>query len=291
MNFVVFIFKQQTMKDLFVERLIEIYGYLLSLLPNLIFAIIFFGLGTLFIRLIKKQIFTRIVKRAKDTVASQFVTDIVVAIFYIILTLLTFRVLGLSAVTQTIIGAAGLTTFIIGFALKDIGENFLAGIVMIFDRPFEMGDLIQIENQLGRVIRISIRETTIKTTDGKDVYIPNADIIKKHFINYTIDDQLRENFEISVFNSNNIREVIKMIQETLMTFTQILKTTKPSVVIKNFENGTVQLSVLYWYSLRGTRARDGQLKTEIMLAVLDKLKEQKIEYPNHIQDVNLMKQD
>src|SRR5690606_29583848 len=134
------------------------------LLPNLLFAIVFFGLGVLFIRLIKKQIFSRIVKRAKDSVASQFVTDIVVAIFFIILTLLTFRVLGLSAVTQTIIGAAGLTTFIIGFALKDIGENFLAGIVMIFDRPFEMGDLIQIENQLGRVIRISIRETTIKTT-------------------------------------------------------------------------------------------------------------------------------
>ncbi|MCR9183210.1 MAG: mechanosensitive ion channel family protein [Flavobacteriaceae bacterium] len=226
-------------------------------------------------------------KRSKDPVASQFVTDIVLVIFYIILTLLTFRALGLSAVTQTIIGAAGLTTFIIGFALKDIGENFLAGIVMIFDRPFEMGDLIQIDNQLGRVIRISIRETTIKTTDGKDVYIPNSDIIKKHFINYTIDDQLRETFEISVFNSNNIRDVIAVVQDTVSGFNQILKSRKPAVLIKNFENGTVQLSISYWYSLRGTRARDGQLKTDIMLAVLEKLKENNIAFPDHVQDIKL----
>jgi|SRR5690554_5847463 len=158
---------------------------------------------------------------------------------------------------------------------------------MIFDRPFEMGDLIQIENQLGRVIRISIRETTIKTTDGKDVYIPNSEIIKKHFINFTIDNQLRENFEISVLNSNNIREVIAMITETVSGFNQVLKNKSSNVHIKNFEGGTVQLDVSYWYSLRGTRTRDSQLKTNIMLAVFEKLKENNISFPDPIQDNKL----
>lgn len=277
------------MESIFKERIQEIYYDFLHLIPNLVFAVIFFGIGALIIHLIKKQVFSRIVKKAKDPVASQFVTDIILVIFYIFLILMTFRVLGLSTVTQTIIGAAGLTTFIIGFALKDIGENFLAGIVLIFDRPFEMGDLIQIDNQMGRVIRISIRETTIKTTDGKDVYIPNGDIIKKHFINYTIDDQLRESFEISIFNNNNIREVIDMILETVASFNSILKSKKPAVSIKNFENGTVQLTVFYWYSLRGTRSRDGKLKTDIMLTVLEKLKENNIAFPDHIQDVKLNK--
>lgn len=277
------------MESIFKERIQEIYYDFLHLIPNLVFAVIFFGIGALIIHLIKKQVFSRIVKKAKDPVASQFVTDIILMIFYIFLILMTFRVLGLSTVTQTIIGAAGLTTFIIGFALKDIGENFLAGIVLIFDRPFEMGDLIQIDNQMGRVIRISIRETTIKTTDGKNVYIPNGDIIKKHFINYTIDDQLRESFEISIFNNNNIREVIDMILETVASFNSILKSKKPAVSIKNFENGTVQLTVFYWYSLRGTRSRDGKLKTDIMLTVLEKLKENNIAFPDHIQDVKLNK--
>lgn len=275
------------MVDLFKERINEIYIGFVEMIPNLILALVFFGLGVLFIHLIKKQLFSRIVRKAKDTVAAQFVTDIIVVVFYIFLLFSGFKILGFSTLTQTIIGAAGLTTFIIGFALKDIGENFLAGIIMIFDRPFEMGDLIQIDNQVGRVIRISIRETTIKTTDSKDVYIPNSDIIKKHFINFTIDDQLRETFDISIFNSNNVREVIEQIVATVTTFSQILKTRKPTVGIKNFDNGTVQLSISYWYSLRGTRSRDGRLKTDIMLAVLEKLKENNIAFPDHIQDVKL----
>lgn len=275
------------MKDLFVERILEVYEDFLNLLPNLFLALVLFGIGFLFIQLIKKQLFSRIVKKAKDPVASQFVTDIVLMLLFIMLFLLTFRVLGLSALTQTIIGAAGLTTFIIGFALKDIGENFLAGIVMIFDRPFEMGDLVQIDHHIGRVINISIRETTLKTTDGRDVYIPNADIIKKHFINYTIDDQLREMFEISVFNANDIRKVIDLITERVSGFSQILKTKKPAVLVKNFEGGTVQLNIFYWYTLQGTRARDGYLKTDIMLAVLETLKENNITFPDQVQDIKL----
>lgn len=275
------------MKNIFRESLFELYESFLNMLPNIVFAILFFGIGALIIFLIKKQLFSRIVRKAKDTVAAQFVTDIFVIIFYIALIAFTFRVLGLSAFTQTIIGAAGLTTFIIGFALKDIGENFLAGIVMIFDRPFEMGDLIQIDNHLGRVIKISIRETTLKTTDGKDVYIPNSDIVKKHLLNFTIDDQLRERFEISILNSNNIREVISLIYENVTSFNQIQKIPKPTVLVDNFNNGTVQLTVFYWYSLRGTRARDGNLKTDIMLSVFDNLKENNIEMPDQVQDIKL----
>jgi len=279
------------MVNLLKERINEIYVGFVEMTPNLFLALVFFGLGALCIHLIKKLLFSHIVRKAKDMVAAQFITDIIVVFFYIFLLFSGFKILGFSTLTQTIIGAAGLTTFIIGFALKDIGENFLAGIVMIFDRPFEMGDLIQIDSQLGRVIRISIRETTIKTTDGKDVYIPNSDIIKKHFINYTIDDQLRETFEISVFNSNNIREVIAVIQETVSGFNQILKSRKPTVLIKDFNNGTVQLNVSYWYSLRGTRTRDGQLKTNIMLAVLEKLKENSIAFPDHIMDLKLAQKE
>lgn len=105
---------------------------------------------------------------------------------------------------------------------------------------------------------------------------------KKHLVNFTIDNQLRENFEISVFNSNNIREVIDIIMESVSTFNQILKTRKPAVSIKSFENGMVQLNVSYWYRIGGTRSRDGRLKTEVMLAVLEKLKEKNIAFPRNV---------
>lgn len=82
-----------------------------------------------------------------------------------------------------------------------------------------------------------------------------------------------------------------MVLETVASFDSILKNKKPAVSIKNFENGTVQLNVFYWYSLRGTRSRDGKLKTEIMLAVLEKLKENNITFPDHIQDVKITQKE
>jgi small-conductance mechanosensitive channel len=265
------------MKDLFIDRIKEVYEGFLQLLPDLVFGALFFVFGFILIRLIRKQLFSRIVKRAKDPVASQFVTDILTGILYIILTVFTFKVIGLSKLTQTIIGAAGLTTFIIGFALKDIGENFLAGIVMIFDRPFEMGDLIELDGRMGRVIRISIRETTVKTIDGRDVYFPNSDIIKKPFTNYTIDDQLRDSFELQFKNDQNIREIMDIIMNVVISFNPVLKAKKPSINITDLLGGRVRLAVNYWYSLRGTRSRDGKLKTDIILAVTEKLKEEGIE--------------
>lgn len=264
------------MKERFSDRIEEVFDSLLDFIPDLIIAIIIFFIGWLVIRLIKKQLFSRVIRKAKDPVASQFVTEIIIFVFYVILIVTSFKFLGLSKLTQTIIGAAGLTTFIIGFALKDIGENFLAGIVMIFDRPFEMGDLIELEGRIGRVIKISIRETTIKTIDGKDVYFPNSDIVKKPFTNYTIDDQLRDTFDIHISSTNNIEEVIDIILEEVNSFQYVLKNKKASVLINSVVGGKTSLAVNFWYSLRGTRARNGKLKTEIIIAVSKKLKEKGI---------------
>ncbi|MFD2035330.1 mechanosensitive ion channel family protein [Belliella marina] len=277
------------MYQAFKNSIQDLYRDLVELTPVIFVSVLVLLVGLLVISSIKKLIFRKVISRAKDTVGARFVADIIIFIFYIILIFFVFRTLGLSAFTQTIIGAAGLTTFIIGFALKDIGENFLAGIVMIFDRPFEMGDLVEIEGRVGRVIRISIRETTIKTVDGKDVYIPNSDIVKKHFINYTIDDQLRESFDISINNTNNIREVMGMIMKELSSVPNLLPNKTPSVSIKNFDQGTVQLSVSFWYGLLGSQARNARLKNEVMLRVIEALKSNKVEFPNHIQDVNIQK--
>lgn len=269
----------------------SLYLDIIDLMPNLLVSLFVLVVGIIIIRSLRSVVVNRLVSRSKDPVGARFLADILIFIFFVILVFIIFRTLGLSALTQTIIGAAGITTFIIGFALKDIGENFLAGIVMIFDRPFEMGDLIEIEGRIGRVIRISIRETTIKTVDGKDVYIPNADIIKKHFINYTIDDQLRESFDISINNSNDLRKVIEVLYEAVVSVPNLLTTKKPSVTIKNFDGGTVQLSITYWYSLLGAQRRNALLKNEVMLAVIEKMKEDSIGFPNDVQDINIFKKD
>jgi small-conductance mechanosensitive channel len=98
-----------------------------------------------------------------------------------------FRFVGLTGVVSGLLAGAGISAFIIGFALKDIGENFLAGILLAFKRPFRVGDLVDIGGIRGTVLILNLRDTQIKTPDGKDVFIPNANIIKNPLVNFTID--------------------------------------------------------------------------------------------------------
>jgi small conductance mechanosensitive channel len=273
--------------DRFQELLLDLAQQIGDALPETLLAITLFVLGVLIIKTIKQRAIRRISAKAKNVITARFIAEIIAAILYVILIIACFNILGWGSFTTKILAGAGLTTFIIGFALKDIGENFLAGIVMAFNRPFEMGDIIEIDREIGRVIRISLRETTIKSLDGKDVFIPNADILKKPLKNYTIDDLLRGDFDISVFNNNDIRKVIQLIEETVKSFQEVLAAPAPGVNIANFNEGLVLLNVRYWYKLGGKRAMNARLRTRIMLAVLEALKNNDVGMPDHVQDIKL----
>jgi small conductance mechanosensitive channel len=105
-------------------------------------------------------------------------------------------ILGFSGTVTKILAGAGISGFIIGFAFKDIGENFLAGILLAFKRPFSIGDTIETNGLTGTVYDFKLRETLIKTSDGIDAFIPNSIIIKNILKNHTLDHLLRKEFVV-----------------------------------------------------------------------------------------------
>ena len=117
---------------------------------------------------------------------------------------------GYGNITDKILAGTALTTFIVGIALKDIGENVLAGILMAFRRPFIIGDLIEVQGMRGRVKKMSLRETNIKTLDVKDVFIPNCIILKNPLENFTYNQLLRSEFFINVDYSEDLEKVMKV---------------------------------------------------------------------------------
>ena len=181
-------------------------------------------------------------------------------------------ILGFDDVTNKILAGAGLTTFIIGFALKDIGENFLAGILMAFQRPFRIGDLIQIDNIKGRVIEMNLRSTTLKTPDGIDAYIPNGSILKNNLENFTIDQLMRNEFIIGVTHDERIEEAIQLIESTLLENEFVLKNPTHSVIVEKIENDIVFIGVFYWYRTDEIKAPGGKLKSDLQLNIYKKLK-------------------
>ena len=90
-------------------------------------------------------------RKSKDSIVTDFLVNIVSFILTIFLVIVCLGILGYGNITDKILAGTALTTFIVGFALKDIGENFLAGILMAFRRPFRIGDLIEVQGMRGRV--------------------------------------------------------------------------------------------------------------------------------------------
>jgi len=129
-----------------------------------------------------------------------------------------------------ILATAGLSAFVIGFALKDIGENFPAGIAMTFNRPFKVGDVLETEGISGKIIGLNLWETLIKTFGGIDAYIPNGQILKNPLLNYTIDGFLRYDFEIKLEFESDIDRAVRLVMEALTKVEGLLQEEKPPAV-------------------------------------------------------------
>ncbi|NEV94620.1 mechanosensitive ion channel family protein [Psychroflexus sp. YR1-1] len=209
--------------------------------------LLFLIAGFLIANFIKKRVRLRLIKKSPNHITATFISQIISFALKTAVLLITLYMLGLDAFTNKILAGAGLLTFVIGFALKDIGENFLAGIILAFKSPFRLNDLIEVDKIVGFVKDINIRETLIKTPDGRDVFLPNSIILKNPLFNYTIDGFLRYEFTVGIAYENSPGKASEIIEETLSKLDSVLKgDKKPSIAIDEFATNTVNLKVRFW---------------------------------------------
>jgi len=214
---------------------------------NLGATLLFLIIGFILANFLKRRIKLRLINKSPNHVTANFTSQIVGFILKSIVVFSTLYLLGLSSFTNKLLAGAGLLTFVIGFALKDIGENFLAGIILAFKSPFRLDDLIEVNGIMGHVKDISIRETLIKTPDGKDVFMPNSIILKNPLFNYTLDGFLRYEFVVGIAYEDNPTEAIKLILETVNNVEGVLKGDKmPAITINELATNTVNINIKFW---------------------------------------------
>ncbi len=270
------------------EILQESWNNFYNSLPAILFALGIFIIGLFIIRKLKIVAFNMIDKKSKDPLVSDFLVNVIALVLTIFLLVISLSILGLGEITDKILAGAGITTFIIGFALKDIGENFLSGIIMAFKRPFRIGDLIEIDGFKGKVTNMSLRETLIKTLDGKEVFIPNGLIAKNGLVNYTLDDLLRTEFVIGLDYNDNTEEALQVIESILQNEEGVLKNPEPFAVIDELATSTVNVRVSYWYMTNDIKVPGVKLKSNIMLKVFKSLLDKGFGLPSDIVEVKML---
>jgi small-conductance mechanosensitive channel len=191
------------------------------------------------------------------------------------------------------VAGAGIMGVAIGFAAKDTLSNLIAGILLIIDRPFEMGDRIEVWSApansatWGDVVDIGIRATKIRTTDNIIIVIPNNEIMKRDIVNYTlISSAIRVRVNIGVAYDTDIERAKKVILKVADETEWIAKHPQPKVVVRNFGESSVDLQLRVW--IQDARKRMDTIShiTDAVKAAFDA---EGIEIPYPKRDIHIIK--
>ncbi|MFL5743425.1 MAG: mechanosensitive ion channel family protein [Niastella sp.] len=171
-----------------------------------------------------------------------------------------------------VLGALGVG---IGLGLQNIVNNFVSGIILIFDRPLQIGDVVQIGDKQGRVREIGLRSSTLLTGDGAEVIIPNGDVLSQQIVNWTLsNNQQRIQLNLSVTGNNDMEVVTNAIKKAILASHFVYENREPSVLFTKVSDNGFDLTVYFWCV---DISKAGEAKSAINLLLYQHLKAQGIQ--------------
>jgi small conductance mechanosensitive channel len=252
-------------------------GFLASL-PNILLAIIvlviFYFIG-LSLRSIVRR-FTR--KRTRIAGAGLAVGRVVqgLVIFAGVLIALTIALPKLKA--SDIVQLLGIGSVAVGFAFRDIFQNFLAGILILITHPFQIGDQIRVGDYEGTVEDIETRATFIKTYDARRIVIPNADLFTGKVIVNTAYPTRRIQYDIGIGYGDDIERARELILQTLGTIKEVLKDPPPQALVMDFAASAVMIRARWWID-PPRRSEENDSRDSVLAAIKKTLNENGIDLP------------
>ena len=180
--------------------------------------------------------------------------------------------LGIDLTKITIL--AGAFSVGIGFGLQNVINNFVSGLILLFERPIKIGDMIEVSGIAGEVRRIGIRASVIRTADGSEVIVPNGSLISSNVTNWTFSDVLRAiEVSVNVVGGADPQRVFELLKSTAAGHPGVAKEPSPQVYVVNFTAGAITFQLRVWTDQYHEWA---QLRSDLSVAVNDALAREKI---------------
>jgi small-conductance mechanosensitive channel len=181
-----------------------------------------------------------------------------------------------------LLGALGVG---LSFGLQNVVNNFVSGLILLAERPIQIGDMIDIEGVSGQVQRIGIRSSTIRTMDGAEVIVPNGNLLSQKLVNWTLSDRLRRiEITVGVAYGSDPERVVTLLTNVARQHPAIIPQPEPIVSFLGFGESSLDFALRAW--TQGT-AQFGQVRSELGLAVYRALREAAIEIPFPQRDVHV----
>ena len=176
-----------------------------------------------------------------------------------------------------LLGALGIVGIALAFALQDILENFVAGIMLQLRRPFGARDEIESVGHEGTVLAVDARTVTISTPDGETIRIPSAEVIKNPIINHTQNGRRRTSLAVGVSYTADLEQAERVILEATNGVDGVRMDPPAEAYVEEFGDSSVDFSVRFWHD--PTIAARWRLRHLVALAIFSALAENEIEIP------------
>lgn len=197
-------------------------------------------------------------------------------------------ILGASGVNLTVLLTASAALFVgLGFALQFLFQDIISGILIILDQSLHVGDIIEVDDKVGRVFEIRLRTTRALTRDDKVVVIPNHKFLTNTIYNYTQNHKMtRESIRIGVAYGSDVDLVTRALEEIAIAQKAVLKNPKPFVIFEDFGDSALIFVINFYIT---DSFIDPKIKSELRYKIYEKFKEHNINIPFPQRDIHLIR--
>ena len=233
----------------------------LTLLPKLIAALVVFAVGLYLASIIRRLVRRGLERRTKNPQPIALLSQLAYWLSVILVAAISLQMIGFNL--TAFLAGLGVVGITIGFALQDVSKNFIAGVLMLIQQPFEIGEFIEVSGYTGKVLAIDLRTTQIRTTDGKLVLIPNGEVMISPITNYSQAEARRVAISTGVAYESDPESVRQTALEAIAGVPGIQGEPAPDVLFENFGSPTLDLTIYFWIDTSQTNvasAKDAGLK-------------------------------
>lgn len=272
----------QLINNIFSYQLFQINNKAVTLTSLIMFAI-WLTLFMILSKFLKKGIL-KVLSRTHVEEGTRYVfgriTQYIVIVFG---ALMAFQFVGIDLSGLAVI--FGFLSVGIGFGLQNITSNFVAGLILLFERPIRVGDRLMVGDVEGDVVEINIRSTTIRSIDNIHVIVPNSDFISSNVVNWSYSDKkVRIVLEVGVSYSSDLDTVIRALREVAEENEEILKKPEPEVMLMNFGDSSWDMQVRAWIK---EPKRHRNVRSDLNCAIVQKFRQNGVEIPFPQRDLHV----
>lgn len=190
-------------------------------------------------------------------------------------------ILDLDKTVTSMLAGLGIIGLALGFAFQEIAANFISGIILSINKPFTIGDIVEVDGNIGTIEFVSLRTTNIRTFQGQKVMIPNKTIFQNAIINYTENGKRRVDLEVGVSYGDDLEKVQKVTLEAISSLDDIIKDEGVQFYFTEYGDSSINFVVMFWteYKIKHSEYLEAQHRAIIAINKAFKANDITIPFP------------